>query len=109
MTSFRRTLASTLILASTVFVATTASAGWVNGKVKIIAFGYNGNETAIMLEGVSLSCNCPTYWGGYICLNRARETYKEEYALVLNAKSRDVKLYVNVDENTCMPTAMYTY
>lgn len=84
-----------------------AHADWRSGKVRIIASTYAGNTMAFMLTGVSLGCTCPSYWTDYICLDESRATYSQEYALLLSAKARDMKIYVNVNETTCLVTAMY--
>jgi hypothetical protein len=98
-----------MIAAGTFLAAGTASADWRSGRVVRVAIGYEGSIVAFQLEGHknSLPCTCPTYWTGYICLNRARESFKEEYAFLLSAKARDVVINVNIDETTCKVTATY--
>lgn len=90
-----------------IFACSPVFAGWHSGKLDNIGFAYEGSQVTFRLIGVSLSCACPTYWQQYICLNPNRQTYKEEYALLLSAKARDAELHVNVDESTCQIIAIY--
>ena len=84
-----------------------SKAGWHSGKVSRIAFPYEGNRPVFLLAGFTPTCSCPGYWTGYMCLNEARATHAQEYAFLLSAKARDVVIYVNINETTCLVTSMY--
>lgn len=88
-------------------LASVAHADWRSGKVRVIASTYAGNTMVFMLTGVTPSCTCPSYWTNYICLDETRATYSQEYAMLLSAKARDMTIHVNINETTCMVTAMY--
>ena len=96
-----------LLILTSIGLIESADADWHRGKVKAIVFLHEGSGVAFSLEGVvPTSCSCPSYWGGYVCLDMSRATHKQEYAFLLSAKARDVTINVHIDETTCMVTSM---
>ena len=83
-----------------------AQAEWFSATVRAIAFGYS-DKAAILLDCVSMNYNCPTYWGGYVCLGQGRASYEEEYALVLWTKAREIPIHINIDTTTRKHVASY--
>lgn len=83
-------------------------AGWYNGTVKQLSVGYDGTTIAFRLDGwVRTDCTCYGTWSNLMCLDKARETYDFEKALVLAARARGSVVYANIDESTCKVIAIY--
>ena len=86
----------------------SVSADWHSGKIAIILIGYDGKTVAIGQEGATKTdCTCYPAWPNRYCLNRARESFKEEYALLLSVKARGISVALNINEETCEIKAMY--
>lgn len=95
-----------LTLLSTTFTE-NAYADWHQGTIQAIAFPYEGDRAVFVLRDFTGNCSCPGYWTGYICLDPNRATYPQEVAFLLSAKARDARIHVNINETTCVVTAMY--
>lgn len=93
-----------LLVASTM----PAFADWRAGKIVFIGFGYDGSTVTVDLSGWDRTdCSCYSPWPTYMCLDRTRTSFKEEYALLLKARMMDQAVNVNIDETTCTIIAMY--
>lgn len=100
-TFFRWSIATVLLAAS------SAQADWRFGKVQDVYFTYDGQMMTIKLVGVAKTgCTCYSPWSDRFCLNRARPTYREEVATVLQAKAAGANLAVNINETTCTVEAL---
>lgn len=97
-------LAATLMLLG----ASAAHADWHSGNITQISFGYDGSTVAFTISGYSRSdCTCVSAWPNMACLDRARVSFREEYAFLLSARARGTPIAVNLDETTCRVVAMY--
>lgn len=87
--------------------AQVASADWHQGRVTTINFGYDGSTISFLLSGWSRSnCTCYPTWPSYMCLNRSRVSFKEEFAWLLKASAMDQMVTVYIDETSCMVSAL---
>lgn len=93
--------------AAVLLIATSAHADWRFGKFQDVYFTYDGQMMTIKLVGVTkTNCTCYAAWPDQFCLNRARPTYREEVATVLQAKVAGANLAVNINETTCTVEAL---
>jgi hypothetical protein len=85
----------------------TARADWHTGTVTSVNVGYDGMTISFGLSGWSRSnCTCYPSWSTYMCLDRSRNTFKEEYAWLLSARATQQLVSVNIDEATCKVQAI---
>lgn len=103
----RTAIAGCIFLVMSLGLVESASADWHQGKIQNIAFPYEGDRMVFKLQDFTGSCSCPGYWTGYVCLDANRATYPQEVAFLLSAKARDVRIHVNINETTCVVTAMF--
>jgi hypothetical protein len=97
-----------LCLAFLVLASVPALADWHGGTVTGIAFAHEGDKVVFTIAGYTRSdCTCYPTWPTYVCLNRARTNFKEEYAWLLAARARGNSINIYVDEATCNVLAMY--
>ncbi len=94
-------------LSTMLFAPGLAHANWYGGKIKILGFDYSGLQAVFQLEGITLPCSCPTYWANYACLLPSRQTYEQEYALLLSAQARDVTVRAFINPTSCAVGALY--
>jgi len=89
-------------------ISQSALAAWHQGKVTTIGFGYDGTTVVFAISDWTKSnCTCYAPSVGNMCLNRARTSFKEEYAMLLAARNDGHEVFVNIDETTCTVEAMY--
>lgn len=85
-----------------VLLSSNARADWHTGKVVSFWFGYDGNTTMVLLSGWNRNnCTCYPAWPSYMCLDRSRASYKEEFAFLLASHARDKDVQLQIDETTC--------
>lgn len=86
----------------------SALADWHYGRVEQLGFGYDGISVVFRLTGWSRNnCTCYSAWPNQMCLDRNRDTYKEEYAWLLRARATGQEVGVNIDETTCKVLALF--
>lgn len=96
------------LLILVLFLSTPAFAGWHSGTIEMIAIGYDGKTISIAQKGsTKTGCTCYPTWPNRYCLDRSRESFKDEYALILSAKARSNPLNINIDETSCKVIAIY--
>jgi hypothetical protein len=84
-----------------------ASADWHAGKATGIHIGYDGSTVMLLLSGwTRTNCTCYSTWPTYMCLNRTRTSFKEEFAILLKARANDDNLAINIDEASCSIIAL---
>jgi hypothetical protein len=89
-------------------VASRAGVDWHTGRVSVFSFGYDGVTVVLEIAGLSkTACTCYPTWPTSLCLNRSRQSFREEYALSLKARATDAPIHVYIDESTCGVFAMY--
>ena len=97
-----------ILLILTLFFLPSALADWHSGTIDIIAIGYDGKTIAIsQLNSTRNNCTCYPTWPNRYCLDRSRDSFKEEYALILSAKARNKSLNININETSCKVIAIY--
>jgi hypothetical protein len=97
-----------VLLSFAVFLAPAAHADWHGGKVTTVQIAYDGRTIVFTLAGHSrTNCTCYSPWPNTLCLNRARDSFKEEVAMLYSVRARAADLNVNIDEATCSVVAMY--
>ncbi len=97
-----------IILIAGLLFSSSAFADWHTGKINMIAIGYDGKTISVGQEGFTrTNCTCYTAWPGRYCLDRTRESFKEEYSLLLSAKAQNKPVSINIDEASCIVTAIY--
>lgn len=85
-----------------------AFADWHSGTIDMIAIGYDGKTISIGQTGSTKeNFTCYSTWPNRFCLDRTRESFNEEYALLLSAKARNKSVSINIDETTCFIKAVY--
>jgi hypothetical protein len=83
-------------------------ADWHSGNVEMVAIGYDGKTISIGQAGSTrTNCTCYSTWPNRYCLDNTRDTFKEEYSLILSAKARNKSLNININEDSCKITAIY--
>jgi hypothetical protein len=88
--------------------ASVALADWRAGRITHLAFGYDGETVAFVIEGFNRNnCTCYSAWPGYMCLDRTRTSFKEEFAWLLKARAENRVINVNIDEASCKVIALY--
>ncbi|NOU49338.1 hypothetical protein HG263_02080 [Pseudoalteromonas sp. JBTF-M23] len=88
--------------------STSALADWHSGTIEMIAIGYDGKTISIAQKGATKTdCTCYSTWPNRYCLDRTRESFKDEYALLLSAKARNKSVAIHIDETTCKIKAIY--
>jgi hypothetical protein len=91
-----------------VLISSSVFAEWHKGKIQIIAIGYDGKTISIVQEGYTKdNCTCYKAWPNHYCLDRTRESFKDEFAFLLAAKAKGKSVSLNIDEATCYIQAMY--
>jgi len=97
-----------LLMILILFLSTSAFADWHKGTIEMIAVGYDGKTISIGQKNfIKTDCTCYPSWPNRACLDRSRESFKEEYALILSAKARNKSLNINIDEASCKIIAIY--
>jgi len=92
----------------TLLLSGASIADWHHGKLTIFAIGYDGKTVSVGQAGFSKSdCTCYPAWPNRYCLDPNRDTFDQEYALLLSAKARDISVAINIDETTCRIVAIY--
>ena len=90
------------------FCSLNVFADWHRGKITMVAIGYDGKTVSIGQEGFDrTNCTCYSSWPNRYCLDRSRESFKDEYALLLSAQARNKSVSIHIDESTCNITALY--
>ncbi len=88
--------------------STSVLSDWHSGTIEMIAIGYDGKTISIGQTGsTKKDCTCYPAWPNRFCLDRTRESFKEEYSLLLSAKARNKSVAINIDETTCKIKAIY--
>ena len=88
--------------------STFSYADWHAGKIDMIAIGYDGKTISVGLKGTTRTdCTCYSSWPTRYCLDRTRDSFEQEYALLLSAKAKDKSVNINIDETTCKVIAIY--
>jgi len=89
-------------------MSSTSFADWHVGKIDMIAIGYDGKTISIGQAGATKTdCTCYSVWPNRFCLDRTRESFQQEYAMLLAAKAKDKPVGINIDEQTCFVIAIY--
>jgi len=97
-----------LLLMSILLLSTSVFADWHKGAIEIVAVGYDGKTISIGQKNFTkIDCTCYPSWPNRYCLDRSRESFKEEYALILSAKARNKSLNININEESCKIIAIY--
>ena len=97
-----------LVLIVGLMASASSFAGWYSGKIEMIAVGYDGRTISIAQENSTRNdCTCYPTWPNRYCMDRSRESFSEEYALLLSAKARGASVALHIDETTCQIRAMY--
>ena len=97
-----------LLFFSVFLMSVSCFADWHSGKIDIIGIGYDGKTIVIGQQGFTkTNCTCYSTWPNRYCLDGNRDSFKDEYALLLSAKARDKSVNINIDETTCYIKAMY--
>lgn len=97
-----------IILILSLTFSTSVFANWHSGTIEMIAIGYDGKTISIGQTGsTKTDCTCYSTWPNRYCLDRTRESFKEEYSLLLSAKARNKSLAIHIDETTCKVKAIY--
>lgn len=103
----RRSRAVQLTILSLLFLTRPALADWHTGKVLRIHVGYDGSTTLFSLAGwTRTNCTCYPTWPYYMCLNRTRASFKEEFSILMLARALDEQVTVHIDEATCSVLAL---
>lgn len=90
------------------FISGATLADWHRGKIEMIAVGYDGKTISVGQVGFSRGdCTCYKVWPNRYCLDRSRESFEQEYALLLAAKAKEKSVSINIDEQTCFVRAVY--
>jgi hypothetical protein len=85
-----------------------AIAGWYSGRITHLAIGYDGTTTVFKIENFNkTNCTCYPTWPEYMCLDRSRPSYKEEFAILMSARARGTAVNPHIDETTCTVVAIY--
>lgn len=96
------------IVATALLLALPAHADWYSGSIRHIGVGYDGSTVTVALSGWARnSCTCYAAWPTYMCLQRTRASFREEYALLLKAKAEGRVVNVHIDEASCTVMAIY--
>lgn len=83
-------------------------ADWHYGRVTLLAFGYDGTTVVFGIEGWNRNdCTCYPTWPTYMCLDRTRQSFKEEFAWLLKARTVGQVIAVNIEEQSCKVIALY--
>lgn len=89
-------------------VSVSAYADWHIGKVVNMGHAYDGSTITFKLSGWSRSnCTCYSPWPDSMCLDRARTSFREDYAWLLRARTTGQSVWANIDENSCKIVALY--
>ena len=90
------------------FFSLSCLADWHKGIINMIAIGYDGKTISVGQVGFTHgNCTCYSTWPNRYCLDRTRDSFKDEYALLLSAKARGTSLGININETTCYIRAIY--
>ncbi|MBU4485159.1 hypothetical protein KKA47_07055 [bacterium] len=84
----------------------SAQAAWHSGEITALSISSNGTVAMVISGWVRDNCTCYSSWPSYMCLDRDRPSFKEEYAMALSAKARNKALSVAIDETTCKVIAI---
>jgi hypothetical protein len=86
----------------------SATADWHTGTVRSLGFGYDGQTVVFRIAGLSKSgCTCYSPWSDHLCLDRARQSFSQEYAFLLKASAMKEPVDVNINETTCAVIALW--
>lgn len=97
-----------LIMISVLMFCSSARADWHTGQVTGTGIGYDGQSVVFNLSGwTRTNCTCYATWPTYMCLDRSRTSFKDEYAWLLTARTVGKKIQVNIDEPTCKVIAVF--
>lgn len=97
-----------VLVALGLFFSSSVLADWHSGTIEMIAIGYDGKTISIGQTGsTKTDCTCYSTWSNRYCLDRTRESFREEYSLLLSAKARNKSVSINIDESTCKIKAIY--
>lgn len=77
-----------------------------NGKIETLSIAYDGTVVLVLGGWVSDDCTCFSGWPNYMCLDKARPSYRDEYAMLLSAKARDKEITMIIDEPSCKVVAI---
>lgn len=89
-------------------VSQTGWADWHEGTVDQLGIGYDGSTIVFRLSGWTRSnCTCYSTWPNQMCLDRARTSFKEEYAWILRARTTSQRVQVHIDETSCKVVALF--
>jgi hypothetical protein len=96
-----------ILFVVSVLLATSARADWHTGSVTSIGFGYDASTIVFKISGLTkTSCTCYSAWPSYLCIDKARDSWKEEFALLLKASATKELIEININETTCKPIAV---
>jgi len=91
-----------LMLVAMLLVCAQAHAEWHWGQVNALFHGYDGQTIVFSLAGwTRTNCTCYSPWPTYMCLDRTRTSFSQDYALLLAARKTGQKVQVNIDETSC--------
>ena len=95
-----------------VLMLTLSPAGWADwhaGVIDQLGIGYDGSTITFRLSGwTRTNCTCFPAWPNQMCLDRARtNSFKEEYAWLLRARTTGQQVQINIDEATCKVVALF--
>ena len=80
----------------------SASAEWHVGLVNTLSSTYDGLTVTLTLTNWTRSnCTCNPTWPSNMCLDKTRETFKMEFAMLYGAKLAERPVSVYIDETTC--------
>ncbi len=97
-----------LLLTLMLITPSITFAGWHHGKIELLGIGYDGKTISIGQEGFTKTdCTCYPTWSNRYCLDRSRDSFKDEYALLLSAKARNKSVSIHINETSCKVTAIY--
>ncbi len=84
-----------------------AYADWHTGRVTSIGHAYDGQTITFAVSGWSRNnCTCYSVWTDSMCLDRTRQSFSEDYAMLLSARASGQQVWVNIDETSCKIRAL---
>ncbi len=92
-----------LIIAMIAVSSNLAFADWHKGKINQISIGYDGKMVTMRVDGWSRNnCTCYQTWSQLMCLDRTRDSFNDEYAMLLMLFAQQLEVELHINETTCM-------
>ena len=97
-----------LILTAMLMFSVQAHADWHTGRVTMLGHAYDGQTITFQLSGwVRNNCTCYTPWPNNMCLDRSRQSFPQDYAWLLRARTSGQTVMANIDETSCKIIALF--